>query len=546
MAEDFIFGNLSSPELKIVDHRSKFTGIQHNHDIYPLNPKKGEEIRLRVRIGPQINVDQVWAYISTDGSQPSGSRGKALNGEALEFKLYKNVWDSFIWGYVQIWEVIIPAQFSDVFVKYQISGWSDGGEEYFADWPNPDRELNICTGAFFRNEPFPDIVTEKSSFGTMFCFKVGGFKNPDWVKEGVFYHILVDRFSPGKGNDWNETENLRDNYGGTIWGIVEKLDYIQALGANVIWLSPIFPSPTYHAYDTTDYLNVEARVGGNEALKALVSEAHSRGMRILLDLVCNHLSNQHPIFTDASKNLDSKYRDWFFFNDPYSPYRSFYGIQTMPQINLSNENAKKWMQDIGRYWIREFDIDGYRLDHANGPGIEFWPEFTAACVEEKSDFVCFGEVVEPPEKQIRYIGKLHGLLDFALCFSIRDHFRKENPKTKLMVEAKRHFDYFKQTEFLLPSFIDNHDMNRFIKVVDGDKDKLKSAAEYQFSLFQPPIIYYGTEVGLEQKEHHGEGFGIEENREPMLWGEEQDKDLLSFYQDLIAKRKNERPWENRV
>jgi glycosidase len=159
---------------------------------------------------------------------------------------------------------------------------------------------------------------------------------------------------------------------------LEKLDYIAELGASAIWLSPIFPSPTAHGYDATDYSTVEPRLGGEQALRELVAGAHGRGLRIILDLVCNHVSNRHPIFLEAVANPRSPYHDWFSFDDSDVGYRSFFGVRSMPQLKLANPEARAWMTDIGRYWLREFEVDGYRLDHANGPGPSYWSEFWAA------------------------------------------------------------------------------------------------------------------------------------------------------------------------
>ena len=115
----------------------------------------------------------------------------------------------------------------------------------------------------------------------------------------MIYHVFVDRFYPGGGVDWLQTDDLNGFCGGTLWGIAEKLDYIADLGVTCLWLSPIFPSPTHHGYDATDLYHIEPRLGGDEALRALVAEAHERDIRVLLDFVCNHVSNEHPIFEEA-------------------------------------------------------------------------------------------------------------------------------------------------------------------------------------------------------------------------------------------------------
>ncbi len=238
------------------------------------------------------------------------------------------------------------------------------------------------------------------------------WRRRDWARQAVIYQIFVDRFYPGGGRDWLQTTDLRGFCGGTLWGVAEKLDYVAELGADCLWLSPIFPSPSHHGYDATDLMHVEPRLGGDEALRALVEQAHARGIRVLLDLVCNHISDEHPIFREARSNPASPHRSWFTFDDSEIGYRTFFGVRSMPQVNLANPAARAWMIDTARYWLREFDVDGYRLDYANGPGPDFWTDFWAACKAEKPDCYCFGEVVDAPVVQRTYVGRLDGCLDF--------------------------------------------------------------------------------------------------------------------------------------
>jgi glycosidase len=348
----------------------------------------------------------------------------------------------------------------------------------------------------------------------------------------------VDRFAPGKGRSWEQTRNLKTFFGGTLWGVVENLDYVADLGATCIWLSPIFPSPTYHGYDATDFFSVDARRGGDDAIRALVTEAHSRGIRIVLDLACNHISNEHPIFKDAKANPNSPYRGWFTFDDSKVGYRSFFGIRSMPQINAQNLDARRWMLDVARFWLREFDVDGYRLDHAAGPGPSCWGDFWAVCKEEKPDSFCFGEIVDPPDVIRQYIGRMDGALDFHVADQIRSAFARRT-KTEAQFEAfiAQHLAYYPEGTFLLPTFIDNHDMDRFLFVAGGDKDALRRAAARQMRLPGPPIIYYGTEVGMSQPFSRVDKVGHEPCRLPMVWGDDQDKDLLDFYKRIIAERR---------
>jgi glycosidase len=324
--------------------------------------------------------------------------------------------------------------------------------------------------------------------------------------------------------------------------VAEKLDYISDLGATCLWLSPIFPSPTHHGYDATDYERVEPRLGGDDALRELTSAAHSRGVRIILDLVCNHLSDKHPIFLDALANPQSPYREWFEFNDSAIGYRTYFGVRSMPRINLTNPDARRWMLDIARYWLREFHVDGFRLDHAVGPDLDFWSDFWTACKREQPEVLCFGEMVEPPHILRRYVGRMDGALDFILAEAFRRNFaQKKNQEEAFETFLDQHLSYF-PGEFLMFNFLDNHDMDRFLYIAGGDKRLLTQAASMQMLLPGPPIIYYGTEVGLSQPRGKVREIGLESSRMEMLWGEQQDGDLLRFYKDIIRQRSEVKPW----
>ncbi len=185
-------------------------------------------------------------------------------------------------------------------------------------------------------------------------------------------------------------------------------------------------------------------------------------------------------------------------------------------------------------------MDGYRLDYAAGPSHAFWSEFRAACCAVKADCWLFGEVTLAGDALRAYTGHLDGCLDFAFCRLLRQLCAGPQPTIALTefvnaVERSRAFFGLGQEAFLLPSFLDNHDMNRFLWVAGNDKGRLRLAAGLLFALGGPPILYYGTEVGLSQP--RGKGPWREEARHPMLWGAAQDGELLRFFQHLVAARR---------
>jgi cyclomaltodextrinase len=535
--EDHIFGTLATDDLKLVHHRAARRGLQHNHDITPRDPQPDQPVTIMVRVGTGLDVEQIACYYTLDNSEPVGRCGTAHNGQTVMLEPVEVVWDTLAWSYLKTWQAVLPPQPDGTIVKYRIGAWTDDRPEVFADWPDAQLTAERAAAAFFRDELLPETPPGDPGSGHTFTYHVDRLDAPTWARDAVIYQVFVDRFYPGDGQDWQQTDDLSGICGGTLWGVRDKLDYIADLGATCIWLSPIFISPTHHGYDATDYFHVEPRLGGDEALHALVTAAHARGIRILLDYACNHISSEHPIFQQALADPSSSCYDWFLFDDSPLGYRAFFEVPSMPQVNAANPDARRWLIDIARYWVREFDVDGYRLDYANGPGPDFWPDFRTACKSEKPDCFCFGEIVDSPSAQAVFIGRLDGCLDFHLGDMLRKTYAwQERTEEELALFIRRHRAYF-PSDFVMPTFIDNHDMDRFLYIARGDKEALRRAAACQMCLPGPPIIYYGTEIGLSQSASKADGLGLEVSRTPMVWDERQDRDLLAFYKHVIRQRR---------
>ncbi len=536
---DFIFGTFATDELKVVHHRTARRGVQHGYELRPRDPLPGQPVTLHVDLGTDLSADAAACYYTLDGSMPDGARGVAANGQVVRLEPDGITWDAVAWGYVSHWRGVLPAQPEGAVVRYRIGAWTDAGPEVFADWPNVQDTAEQAAAAFFRGEPLPQTPPGDPAQGQMFSYHVDQLRPPEWARDAIIYQVFVDRFYPGDGRPWLEPATLGGFYGGTLWGVRDKLDYIQDLGVTCIWLTPTWRSDSHHGYDPIDYTQTEPRLGGDEALHALIEAAHARGLRVLLDMVCNHLSDQAPQFQDALHDPKSAYRGWFTFDESPVGYRSFFGVPTMPQINTADPEARRWLCDIARYWLREFDIDGYRLDYANGPGPDFWSDFRAACRSEKPDCFCFGEIVDQPASILPYIGRLDGCLDFHVGEALRKTYAygvwTEDDFARFL---ERHNAYFEDNgDFIRPTFLDNHDMDRFLFAAGGDQAALRRAAAVQMKLPGPPIIYYGSEVGLSQPYSKEDGFGLEASRAPMRWDDQQDHDLLAYYRALIAARR---------
>ena len=506
--EDFIFGTLSTNESRISHLADTRGGITHAHQRSPRDPSPEHAVQVELTIGPSYPFDRAWVYWTNDGSDPEGQNGEAINGYATPLEPVNSEWDTFLWGYIRRFRGEIPGQSAGTVVRYRMAAGRDG-QEILAD------------------------------HGTYYAFYVDDDPPPAWAQDAIIYQIFADRFFSSSA-DFPTVEakpSLKAN--GTLPGIIEKLDYIAELGVNCLWLTPIFPSPTYHGYDATDFFDINPRLGDQEDFKELIEQAHGRGIRILLDFVPNHWSSQHPTFLEARKDRESQYYNWYTFEEWPDRYKCFFTSRGLPQINLRHAPAREHVLEAARHWL-EFGADGYRVDYCIGPTPDFYADFRRVTRAAKLDSWTFGEAVDPPDSQLTFEGGMDGALDFMLLEAMRKTFAFEKWNAQQFAEfLDRHEAYFPIT-FTRPSFLDNHDMNRFLWVAHGDIRKLKLAALCQFTLTGAPVLYYGTEVGLSQhNDVMQNGFAIhEEARLPMLWGEEQDRDLLAFYKDLIALRKS--------
>jgi cyclomaltodextrinase len=279
-------------------------------------------------------------------------------------------------------------------------------------------------------------------------------------------------------------------------------------------------------------------LGTKKDFKLLLDQAHARGIRVLMDLVPNHWSHKHPAFVDAQTNPDSQYRDWFIFKHWPNDFESFFGYKHMPQVNLRNLEARKYIIDAAVFWLN-FGVDGFRVDYAIGPTPDFWADLRKATREAKKDSWIFGESVDDADTLLDFVGVMDGSLDFPLVEGLRSAFGFGKWKACQFARYVDDMERFYPVEFQRPSFFDNHDMNRFLWIAKNDINRLRLAALCQFTLKQPPILYYGTEVGLSQKRDAMQGSSVlhSEARLPMLWGESQNKSLLNYFQNLTRFRK---------
>ena len=496
---DFIFGTLSSLERRVEVVQKQTRGVVHGHQIDPLAPGPGDTPLVSVTVGLQKRVESVVCELL----EPQEV--------SLSLKLISTDWDTMNWHYFQTWQGNLPSQPDGTIVRYKINAIPADG-----------------------SDPIP------ADEGALFSYVVGNPLQPAWAEEAIIYQIFPDRFHPGNNREWNETKTLDERYGGTIRGIIDNIDYVADMGFNCLWLNPFFPDHTYHGYHAVDYFSINPRLGTAADIHELVQEAHKRDIRILLDFVANHWGSKHPTFQAALKDRNSEYYDWYNWNEWPDDYETFFAVKDLPQINVNHEPARQHLLEATRYWLSEFGFDGFRLDYAPGPTHDFWVDFRKIVQEEKPDAWIFGEVTDTPETQLSYWGRLHGCLDFILLEALRHTFALGSMSlTEFDAFLEKHEAYF-PTGFSRPTFLDNHDMDRFLWLAKGDRRKLKLAALCQFTLAGQPTVYYGTEVGVSQIDDMMPPEGphnMAQARLPMRWGSEQDQDLRQFYRWLIHFRR---------
>lgn len=336
----------------------------------------------------------------------------------------------------------------------------------------------------------------------------------DWMKQAVIYQIFIDRFY-----GCNTMTNLPEFLGGNLNGITKKLDYLSNMGINVIWLSPFYQTTQYHGYHITDYKKVDSHFGTLKDLKRLVFEANSRGIRVIADFVPNHCSDQHPFFQDAQNNRSGKYADWFTFEKWPDDYSTFMDYKDLPKLNFENREVRDYIIGMADYWL-SLGLDGFRIDYAIGIPHSFWKEFRKVIKTKYPKKVLIGEVwcenldkkqfktvniknkrrrkifgISQQKLQLEYYNELDGVLDFALNKMLTESVKEGEDllaNDKLRSRIQEHFRKV-PSDYLMVTFLDNHDMDRFLRHCKGDITILLDAFELLLSLDYPVVIYNGTE-----------------------------------------------------
>ena len=365
---------------------------------------------------------------------------------------------------------------------------------------------------------------------------------PEWAKNKVVYQIFPARFAtdqPVAKDLWYQTPLRREDLKGNLRGIIDRLDHLQELGVDVLYMTPVFQSDSVHKYNTDDYYKIDPSFGTKEDLKELVEKAHGRGMRVILDAVFNHSSKQFFAFADiAEKEERSAYLDWYFVEGfplrakmgEIPNFKTFSYFGGMPKLNLKNPQVEEYFIQVGKYWIRECGIDGWRLDVADEIGHRFWKRFRDAVKEEKPDALIVGE-------EWHYGGDfLEGdewdsVMNYHFYNAVMDLIAREEISVSQFMDSLGFLrgNLHPSTCQVLWNLIDSHDTERFFYSTGRNRAKHRLAAAVQLLLPGMPMIYYGDEYAMDGDR--------EDCRRGMVWDEEhQDREMFAWYKKLIAIR----------
>lgn len=394
------------------------------------------------------------------------------------------------------------------------------------------------------------------------------FSTPEWVHHAVFYQIFPDRFAfstqvtkPNNLESWNSPPTMNGFKGGDLMGVAERLDYLQDLGVTALYFTPIFASASNHRYHTNDYYHVDPILGGDRAFQHLLTEAHRRNIRVVLDGVFNHTGRGFFQFNHIMEcGPDSPYVDWFDIRgyplNAYSSepnYRCWINLPALPELNHKNPQVVAFIQDVARYWLDQ-GIDGWRLDVPFCFGDdEFWQVFRQVVKSCNPEAYISGEI---PFDATRWLkgDQFDGVMNYLFSYACWGFFGgKVFDKATIghwifhcadLLSYKAE-DFARQVSDLLVKYplpnvlaqmnqLDSHDTTRLLTIFGRDKRRMRLATLFQMTYLGAPMVYYGNEIGLD-------GLGDPDCRKSFPWDERiWDHELRRFFQKTIALRKAHR------
>ena len=385
------------------------------------------------------------------------------------------------------------------------------------------------------------------------------FASPQWVKDAIWYQLTVNCYS-------QDGEVCADRSSGNFKGLIEKLDYIKDLGCNALYLTPVFEASSWHLYDTEDYFKVSESLGGDEAFRAFMKKAHELGFKVMLDAVFNHCGYKHPFWQDVIKNgKASPYYDCFYILDDTKPvlsvpvsesgdyedvggydnnFKTFAYTTAMPKLNTSNPIMREYLLKVGRYWVQEFGIDGWRLDVSNEVSHDFWRVFRKEVKGINPDVYIMGENWDDSYPWLmgdQFDAVMnYGVMNNILAF-IAEPSKHVNHKINAAEYAKYNCELITKypvgvTETMF-NLVGSHDVERIMDICKFDINKVKLCYLLELTYSGSPCIYYGDEIGMRNE--------LGESRSPMKWNEdEQCLEMKTFIKKVISLRKTHASFKN--
>lgn len=447
-------------------------------------------------------------------------------------------------------------------------------------------ELTISPGA--KAGPVQITATkgkEKKTYSWLLKQR-SGYQPKGLTPADVLYLLMPDRFANGDpSNDspggMQQTginrSKFKFRHGGDLKGIQQKLPYLKELGITALWLNPVFennqPYDSYHGYAVTDWYNIDARLGTREDYKSFVRDAHQLGIKNIKDVIFNHVGDQHWWLKDLPDEnwihqwdtlLRTSYRSPVL-KDPYGAKSDFQQMMDgwfdfhMPDLNQQHPRLARYLIQNSIWWVEEMQLDGYRIDTYFYPDQQFMTQWNKALRKEYPAIAIFGETwvndqaiqasfTEQPGKKDNT--HLPAVTDFQVYFALLEALNKEQGWTEGVTKLYSTLaqDWLYHRPQLNVTFLDNHDLSRFVNVIDHDPEKWKSGLSLLLTTRGIPCLYYGTEIKMSGS---GGGFGEGGRKDfPGGWpGDPQDKfspqgrtpeeqEAFDFVKSLLQFRKN--------
>lgn len=390
---------------------------------------------------------------------------------------------------------------------------------------------------------------------------------PSWVADAMFYQVFPDRFArsgkveqPHRLESWDSEPTLFGFKGGDLIGVAERLDWIADLGANALYLNPIFQSAANHRYHTHDYYRVGPLLGGDQAFHHLLEECHRREMRVVLDGVFNHAARGFFQFNHVLEQGEhSPYIDWFHihgfplnaYDQRHGPprYGAWWGMPALPEFNTDNPAVREYLMKVGEYWTEQ-GIDGWRLDVPEEIKTEgFWEEFRRRVRARNPEAYLVGEIWGDASWWTATGERFDGTMNYLLCgymVSFASGGRVDPQAAEGLQYRVEPLDaagyaaavggladlYPAHTQAAHLNLLGSHDTARILSVTGGDAAAVRLAALLMFTSPGAPCIYYGDEIGLVGGKDPG-------CRAAFPWEREGDwnRDLLETFTSLARLRR---------